>query len=47
LGATLKSTVIAPVAPEDRPAGGARMRVQKDDDPRTGNFDTAYIRKRK
>lgn len=47
LGATLKSTVIAPPVSEDRPAGAARMRVQKDEDPRTGNFDTAFLRRRR
>jgi len=47
LGATLKGTVVAPVVSEDRPAGPARMRVQKDDDPRTGNFDTAFLRRRR
>jgi outer membrane biosynthesis protein TonB len=47
LGEKLGATVVAPVVSEDRPAGPARMRVQKDDDPRTGNFDTAFLRRRK
>ena len=48
LSTTLKTTVTAPPSSrEDRPADGMRMRVQKDDDPRTGNFDTAFMRKRR
>ena len=47
LNTTLKSTVTAPPMSEDRPAN-TRMRVQKqDDDPRTGNFDTAFLRRRR
>jgi hypothetical protein len=46
LSTTLKATVTAVPAAEDRPAS-TRMRVQKDDDPRTGNFDTAFLRRRK
>jgi len=42
----LNATVTAPPLAEDRPAGSTRMRVQKDDDPRTGTFDTAYLRRR-
>jgi len=44
---TLKATVTAVPTAEDRPSGVVRMRVQKDDDPRTGNFDTAFLRRRK
>jgi hypothetical protein len=44
LSTTLKTTVTAPPVREDRP-GPVRMRVQKDDDPRTGNFDTAFLRR--
>jgi hypothetical protein len=49
LGTKLGETVIAPPVSEDRPAGdGTRMRVAKqDDDPRTGNFDTAFLRRRR
>jgi hypothetical protein len=47
LDTTLKATVTAHPVPEDRPTGPARMRVQKDDDPRTGAFDTAFLRRRK
>lgn len=49
LGTKLGETVIAPPVSEDRPAGdGTRMRTQKaDDDPRTGNFDTAFLRRRR
>ncbi len=48
LSGTLKGTVVAPVVREDRPAGPALMRVEKsDDDPRKGNFDTAFLRRRK
>ena len=47
LNDTLKNTVIAPPVSPDRPAGDTRMRVQKDDDPRTGNFDTAFLRRRR
>lgn len=47
LSETLKTTVTAPPTSEDRPSGQARMRVQKDDDPRTGTFDTAFLRRRK
>jgi hypothetical protein len=44
---TLKETVTAPPVSEDRPSS-TRMRIQKaDDDPRTGNFDTAFLRKRR
>lgn len=45
LSTTLNTTVTAPPVREDRP-GPVRMRVQKDDDPRTGNFDTAFLRRR-
>ena len=45
---TLKGTVMAPPVSEDRPVHSTRMRVDKrDDDPRTGIFDTAFLRKRK
>ena len=48
LSTTLATTVVAPPVDEDRPAGHTRMRTQKqDDDPRTGNFDTAFLRRRK
>lgn len=47
LNTTLKATVTAVPVPEDRPVGSVRMRVQKDDDPRTGNFDTAFLRRRR
>jgi hypothetical protein len=47
LGTQLSTTVMASPVSEDRPAPGARMRVQKDDDPRTGNFDTAFLRRRR
>lgn len=49
LTSTLNATVTAPPLDGDRPSarGDVRMRVQKDDDPRTGNFDTAFLRKRK
>lgn len=43
----LGTTVTAPPISEDRPSFSTRMRVQKDDDPRTGTFDTAYLRRRK
>jgi hypothetical protein len=46
LNTTLKATVTAVPVSEDRPSM-ARMRVQKDDDPRTGNFDTAFLRRRR
>lgn len=47
LTTTLKATVTAVPQSEDRPSGN-RMRIQKtDDDPRTGNFDTAFLRKRR
>jgi hypothetical protein len=46
LGTQLSTTVMASPVSEDRPAP-ARMRVQKDDDPRTGNFDTAFLRRRR
>ena len=47
LNTTLKATVTAAPISEDR-LTGARMRVQKtDDDPRTGNFDTAFLRRRR
>lgn len=46
LNTALKTTVTAPPTQDDRPSQ-ARMRVQKDDDPRTGNFDTAFMRKRR
>lgn len=46
LATTLKATVTAVPVPEDRP-NSTRMRIQKsDDDPRTGNFDTAFLRRR-
>jgi hypothetical protein len=46
LNETLKTTVPAAPKSEDRPAYDQnRMRVQKDDDPRTGNFDTAFLRR--
>jgi hypothetical protein len=44
LGTKLGTTLTAPPVSEDRPAP-ARMRVQKDEDPRTGNFDTAFLRR--
>ena len=46
LGTKLSTTVTANPVSEDRPAP-SRMRVQKDDDPRTGNFDTAFLRRRR
>jgi len=46
LGTKLGTTLTAPPVSEDRPAP-ARMRVQKDEDPRTGNFDTAFLRRRR
>lgn len=46
LDTKLGTTVTAPPMSEDRPAS-TRMRVQKDDDPRTGNFDTAFLRRRR
>jgi hypothetical protein len=47
LSTTLKTTVTAAPASDDRPAG-PRMRVEKkDEDPRTGNFDTAFLRRRR
>jgi hypothetical protein len=46
LDTTLKATVTAVPQPEDRP-GPVRMRVEKDDDPRRGNFDTAFLRRRR
>lgn len=46
LGTKLKTTVMASPVSEDRPAP-TRMRVQKDEDPRTGNFDTAFLRRRR
>lgn len=40
----VKSTVTAPPNSADRPAGERREAVKKvDDDPRTGNFDTAFL----
>jgi len=47
LGTKIGTTVSAPPVSEDRPANHTRMRVQKDDDPRTGNFDTAFLRRRR
>jgi len=48
LATTLKSTVTAPPLAGDHPAGLPRMRVEKQDtDPRTGNFDTAFLRRRR
>lgn len=47
LASTLKTTVTAMPESEDRPSGSSRVRIQKDDDPRTGNFDTAFLRKRR
>jgi hypothetical protein len=48
LNETLESTVSAPPVSPDRPAHSTRMRVdKKDDDPRTGTFDTAFLRRRK
>lgn len=45
LQTTLKATVTAPPLSEDRPSN-TRMRIEKrDDDPRTGNFDTAFLRR--
>jgi hypothetical protein len=41
LEGTLKGTVVAQPKPEDRPAGVTL--VKKDDDPRTGCFDTAFM----
>jgi hypothetical protein len=46
LGTKLGTTLTAPPVSEDRPAP-ARMRVTKDEDPRTGNFDTAFLRRRR
>jgi hypothetical protein len=46
LGTKLGTTLTAPPVSEDRPAP-ARMRVQKDEDPRTGTFDTAFLRRRR
>lgn len=47
LTTTLKTTVTAVPVAEDRPAG-PRMRTQKsEDDPRSGNFDTAFLRRRR
>lgn len=46
LTTTLKTTVTAVPAAEDRPSG-PRMRTQKsEDDPRSGCFDTAFLRRR-
>ena len=46
LNTTLKTTVTAAPITEDRPS--TRMRIEKkDEDPRTGNFDTAFLRRRR
>lgn len=48
LNTTLRATVTASPVSEDRPTGAARMRIQKvDEDPRTGAFDTAFLRRRR
>jgi hypothetical protein len=45
LSTTMKSTVTAPPTPGDR-VTGTTVTKAVDDDPRTGAFDTAFIRKR-
>ena len=44
---TLKGTVIAPATREDRPVGETTVTRKADDDPRTGNFDTAFLRRKR
>jgi predicted nucleic acid-binding Zn-ribbon protein len=47
LDGKLKATVIAPPVPGDTPGQGSHTVRKQDDDPRTGCFDTAFIRKRR
>jgi len=46
LDAKLKTTVATPTTTEDRPSGRQTQR-KADDDPRTGNFDTAFLKRRR
>lgn len=47
LSTTLKTTVTAAPVIEDRPADVRMRTLKQDDDPRTGNFDTAFLRRRR
>jgi hypothetical protein len=47
LDSKLKTTVVTPDTTEDRPAGPRHTQRKADDDPRTGNFDTAFIGRRR
>lgn len=42
---TLESTVLNGAPEGDRPAGGSKTQKNEDDDPRTGAFDTAFLRR--
>jgi hypothetical protein len=47
LDSKLKTTVVTPDTTEDRPSGPRHTQRKADDDPRTGNFDTAFIGRRR
>jgi hypothetical protein len=47
LDGKLASTVLAPPQPGDSPANGSHAVQKVDTDPRTGCFDTAFLRKRR